>query len=251
MVAEAPLLVLTVLLVFCRIGTCLMVLPGFGSARVPARVRLFLALAATLALTPGLSPTLRPVILAAGEAGMLDLILVEIGIGLLIGTAGRLLLGALQMMMTVANSMIGIATMPGMPVEDEEAVPPFVSLAALFATLLLFVLDLHLEILKGLWASYAAVPVGGGFAGDRALDWLGLRLGEASLAALQVTSPFLVYGILVNLGTGLINKIMPALPVFFIVQPLVMIGGILMMASTLAVAILLYMDVFGVWLQFG
>ena len=48
MIAEAletlPGFVLSVFLVFCRIGSCLMLIPVFGSARVPVQVRLMLCL---------------------------------------------------------------------------------------------------------------------------------------------------------------------------------------------------------------
>ena len=56
---SAPDTVLLVFLLFCRIGGCLMLMPGFSSARVPVQVRLFIAVAVTLALTPLLLPALR------------------------------------------------------------------------------------------------------------------------------------------------------------------------------------------------
>ena len=59
MTPSAPETVLLVFLVFCRIGGCLMLMPGFSSPRVPVQVRLFIAIAVTLALTPLLLPTLQ------------------------------------------------------------------------------------------------------------------------------------------------------------------------------------------------
>ena len=44
--------VLTAFILFCRIGGCLMLMPGFSSPRVPMVVRLFLCFAITLALVP-------------------------------------------------------------------------------------------------------------------------------------------------------------------------------------------------------
>ena len=41
-----------VILILCRIGTTLMVAPGFSSARVPARVRLYVAFSLALAMAP-------------------------------------------------------------------------------------------------------------------------------------------------------------------------------------------------------
>ena len=44
--------VLVTFIVFCRIGACLMLVPGYSSINVPAQVRLFVALVTTFALTP-------------------------------------------------------------------------------------------------------------------------------------------------------------------------------------------------------
>ena len=52
MTVIGPQVLLATFLIFCRIGTCLMLMPGFSSPRVPVRVRLFLAVAVTLALAP-------------------------------------------------------------------------------------------------------------------------------------------------------------------------------------------------------
>ena len=47
-----PHLALGVFVLFCRIGGCLMLAPGFSNTQIPVQVRLFIALAATLALAP-------------------------------------------------------------------------------------------------------------------------------------------------------------------------------------------------------
>ena len=54
-----PETILVVFLLFCRIGGCLMLMPGFSSSRVPVQVRLFVAVSVTLALTPLLLPTVN------------------------------------------------------------------------------------------------------------------------------------------------------------------------------------------------
>ncbi|WP_181704744.1 flagellar biosynthetic protein FliR [Chthonobacter rhizosphaerae] len=251
MAETVPALILSVFLLFCRIGACLMVLPGVGSARVPTQVRLFLAFGVTLALAPGLVPLVLPVVRAEGETDFLALVAVEVVVGLLIGTVGRSLLAALQALATATNSFLGIAAMPGAPVEDTEAAPALVTLITLFSVLLLFLTDLHLEILRGLWASYATVPVGTGYPAGSGLDWLVDRISQAFLTALQVTSPYMLYGFLVNLGTGLVNKMMPALPVFFIAQPFVMLGGFILLMTTLGAVVAVYGEVFSAWLAFG
>ena len=50
--ALAPKAAIGAFVLFCRIGACLMLGPGFSNAQIPAQVRLFVALAITLTLTP-------------------------------------------------------------------------------------------------------------------------------------------------------------------------------------------------------
>ena len=51
-VALAPNAALGAFMLFCRIGGCLMLAPGFSNTQIPTQVRLFVALAVTLTLTP-------------------------------------------------------------------------------------------------------------------------------------------------------------------------------------------------------
>ena len=84
-----PETILTVFLLFCRIGGCLMLMPGFSSSRVPVQVRLFIAVAVTLALSPILLPTVNVVLPNIEPAAVLSLILSETLTGALIGLIGR------------------------------------------------------------------------------------------------------------------------------------------------------------------
>ncbi len=52
--------VLSVFVLFCRIGACLMLMPGISGPRIPVKVRLFLAFAVTLGLAPLLSSEIGP-----------------------------------------------------------------------------------------------------------------------------------------------------------------------------------------------
>ena len=59
-------LVMSVFLIFCRIGTCLLMMPGFSSSRIPMQIRLFVSVAISLALSPALLPILQPLVAGAG-----------------------------------------------------------------------------------------------------------------------------------------------------------------------------------------
>jgi flagellar biosynthesis protein FliR len=46
---------------------------------------------------------------------------------------------------------------------------------------------------------------------------------------LRLASPFLVYALIVNLMLGLINKLTPQIPVYFVSLPFVLTGGLLLL----------------------
>src|SRR4029078_5155916 len=92
--------VLVTFIVFCRIGACLMLVPGYSSVNVPAQVRLFVALVTTFALTPILIAVLKPLTDKAAPPTLRLLICSELVVGSVIGLGGRVLFLALQTMAT-------------------------------------------------------------------------------------------------------------------------------------------------------
>src|ERR1044072_6418085 len=82
------------ILMFARIGTMIMLLPGLGYMSVPARVRRTIALVLTFVLFPlhraGYTIDLRspgPVIIALGQ---------ELAVGVVLGLPARLTISALE-----------------------------------------------------------------------------------------------------------------------------------------------------------
>ena len=96
MIGDLPDIVLSLFLIFCRVGTCLLVMPGISSARIPAQVRLFLSFAVSLALAPGLLPVVEPLVKSADESQHLYLIFSEAMVGFFIGILGRSFMLALS-----------------------------------------------------------------------------------------------------------------------------------------------------------
>jgi flagellar biosynthetic protein FliR len=243
--------VLLVFLLFCRIGGCLMLMPGFSSSRVPMHVRLFIAFAVTLALAPVLLPTLRGALPNLSEARLMLLLVSETGIGILIGAMGRFFFLALQFMATAAAMCIGLANLPGTPVEDNEPIPAFATLTTLTATLLFFLADQHWEVLRALLASYAALPVTDAFDADFTLAKLTDAASSAFFLALQIASPFIVYALIINFLVGIASKFTPQIPVYFVSVPLVLVGGFVIFYFVAAESLRLFMMGFMGWLARG
>nr|WP_249157083.1 flagellar biosynthesis protein FliR [Bradyrhizobium sp. KB893862 SZCCT0404] len=219
-------------IVFCRIGACLMFVPGYSSVNVPAQVRLFIALVTTFALTPILIAVVKPLTENVAPLSLALLIGSEILVGSVIGLGGRVFFLALQTMATVMASAIGLSNIPGTPVADTDPAPALVPLIMASVTTLFFMTDQHWQVLRGLMNSYDVWHPGSRIGGSMPLDQLVGRLSEAFVLTLRIASPFIVYSVIVNFAVGLLNKLTPAIPVYFISVPFVLFGGFLLLYLT-------------------
>jgi flagellar biosynthetic protein FliR len=246
--AEAVLLYF---LLLCRIGSCLMFMPGFSSPRVPGQVRMLLAIAVTLALAPVLIPTVKAEVPLAGQPIPFRLMMTEIAVGSLIGLMGRFFYLALEFMGTAIASSVGLSNLPGTPVEHTDPVPALSSIITLTATVLFFLADAHWEVVRGLIASYTAMPVSKGFVTDFSLAQLTDALATAFTLTLQISAPFIIYAIAINFLFGIVNKLIPQIGVYFISMPFVMVGGLLLLYLTISDFMRLFMENFMSWLVHG
>ena len=91
-------------LVFLRVGSIVMLMPGVGEGFVPPRIRLAFALLLSLCLAPIALPSLPPMPSTVGELG--GQVLKELLVGLMLGALLRFFLSALS----VAGEVISIQT---------------------------------------------------------------------------------------------------------------------------------------------
>lgn len=222
--------VLAAFAVFCRIGACIMVMPGFSSARVPARARLFVALALSLAAMPLLYDTLHKLLDGQSLSRLVSIMVTETLIGVVLGFIARLFFLMLEMLASTIAQAIGVAGIAGAPVEEGAGEPTLVTFILIAATLLFFLSDLHLEVVRGLIASYDVAPPGAGFPARFSMSEIADALSGASLLALRLSGPFIVLSIVVNFAFGLANKMTPMIQIYFAAMPvLIGLGFLLMM----------------------
>ncbi|PYE87677.1 flagellar biosynthetic protein FliR [Phyllobacterium leguminum] len=213
-------------LVFARVGACLMTMPGISSPRVPLSVRLFLALALSLAVVPLLEPRMAAAVGNAEPWTLLRLIVTESMVGGLIGILAQIYFWALQFMASVIAAAIGYSGAPGGAVEQTEPQAIIGSIITFSALFLFFVTDLHLEVLRALLASYSVIPIDSGLKPSAALVDITDAFSSAFTGTLRIAAPFIVFAVLVNIAIGLINKLTPTIPVYFISMPFVLAGGL-------------------------
>jgi flagellar biosynthetic protein FliR len=229
------------LLVFSRVGAALMVMPAFGESYVPSRIRLALALGVTLAVLPSL-PARPPI--PDQPAGLALLIGGESLIGAAIGLIARLLVSALNVAGAVIGLQSGLSfaqfydpTLGGQNVLI-GALLSLIGLTAIFAT------DLHLPMIQGIADSYTLIRPGAGLPLGDLAEAAGQMTALAFSLGLKIASPFIVYGILFGVGSGVLARLMPQIQISFIAMPLQLLLSFALLASMLPIAMLWFLDRF-------
>ena len=249
--AFAPRASIGAFVVFCRIGGCLMLAPGFSNSQIPTQIRLFVALAVTLALTPLLFDKIPAAALGDDPLLTLKLIAVESLVGGMIGFLARVFFAALETLAAGAAQMLGFANPFGLQIEAGEALPPLATLVSLAAMTLTFVADLHWELLRGLVASYDVVPVGADFNARLALREVADAFGESFRLTLRIVSPYVIYALIVNLTLALVNRLTPQIQIFYVAMPFIAAGGLALLYFTARPAIEAFLIGFAAWLASG
>ncbi|GAJ94970.1 flagellar type III secretion system protein FliR [Agrobacterium rhizogenes] len=236
MISDPQGTILALFLAFCRIGGCVMVLPGFSSGRVPPQIRLLLAAALSMAILPLLWNTIYPEV-SKSSATYISLIFTETVIGLMYGMMARLYTLGLQFAGTVISMLIGFNAPGGMDVIEDSNETSLTSLISFCGLMILFVLDFHHYVLQALVESYSVIPFGGHVDVRASLISVTDTLATTTFIMLRLASPFLLYGLMFQISIGFINKLAPQIPIYFISTPYLLMGGLFMLYLSIAAMI--------------
>jgi len=230
------------LLIFVRVGSAFMMLPGFAEAYVAARVRLLLALGVSVVLAGPLAGSLPP--LPATPLGLGRLIAGELLLGLFLGVSARVAFSALHIAGTTLAFQSGLAAAAIFdPNEATQGTLPgnFLTTTAL---VLLFVTDGHHLLLQALAASYVGLPAGvAPPLGDMA-ELLAQLIGQAFAVGVRIAAPLLLVSLLMYLGMGVLNRLMPTFQVFFIALPLQLLVAFATLMLSFAAGLLAFFSLF-------
>lgn len=243
--------ILGILLLFCRMGGRIIVAPGFSSPRIPVQVRLFMAVGITCALSPMMLREMVETLAVIPAHQHMFLILQETLFGVLIGFMARCFFLALQFAATAISNFIGLAGIPGIPLEEGDTGSPLATLTSTAAILIVFTLGLHLELLRAVIDSYDVLPIGHGVAAELALSSVLATISETWLLALQLSGPFLLYGVIVNLALALGNRFAQQISVYHATTGAVMLGGFLLLYLIWMDWIMVFAAAYRSWLMEG
>lgn len=218
-----------ILLVFTRISAALLLLPGFGDTGVLARMRVLAGLAIAAAVA-GAVPEMP--VNVPGAWSILLAVAAEAFSGALLGTLARTFVSGVLIAGQVIGLNIGMGNIFAQGVAIDQAATVGATLyAGLIA--IMFASGGHHVILRALVESYAVLPpaafpnVG---ASARAVVEAGvhcLRTGG------QLALPFLLLAFVFNVSLAVVNKALPAMPVFMIAAPALVVTGLYLLAGAM------------------
>lgn len=212
--------VVNVFLVFIRVGACLMIVPGLSTARVPVRVRLYLALIMAMAIAPAIEAGEHPT-----DSELSQLIVTEFLAGLVLGSAARIFIEMLEFMGSAISNYIGMTWLSA-GFDSGEPQSTVAVLLTVTGTLIVMLMEFPHYLVSAIVQSYNDIPMARVPNTATILRHFVGAMGAAFVVGIQISAPFVVYGLALNMMFGVLGKLVPQFPSFFISGPFIVLGGL-------------------------
>src|SRR6201989_733184 len=237
-----PALAAAFMLVFARIGAMVMLLPGFGETNIPVRIKLAIALALTLIILPLHRAAYQ--IDMQSMAPLMVLLGHEIAIGIVLGATARVTLAALQVAGSVIAQQLGLGFVTAIdPTQGQQGLLIGNFLTILGLTLL-FATDTHHLVIAALNDSYAIFAPGELIPSGDIASLAPRAFAAAFRIGAQLAAPFLVFGLVFNMGLGVLARLMPQMQVYFVGVPLSILAAFLILGLVIASMMGTFLDYF-------
>ncbi|GAB7554220.1 flagellar biosynthetic protein FliR [Novosphingobium sp. 11B] len=237
------------LLLFCRVGSVIMLLPAFSDDGLPMQIRLVMALAFTFGMYGMLEPHVTPALQSG--LSMPLLVIGEVMVGLALGMIVRILFSAAAIAGALASQQVGLSSALVVDAAMGGQVPLLARFVGVAAIVVCLSTGVHHLWIASIFKSYASFPVGGM---PPAADFAHLAvavMGQATALGLSLCAPLILYGMLFNLGQGLAARVAPSIQVFFIMQPANLLLGLSVLAMTLGAMLTAFANAMATFMQSG
>ncbi len=237
-----PALAATFMLVFARVGAMVMLMPGFGESNIPVRIKLGIALLLTLIILPLHRAAYQVDLTSMSSLGVL--MVHEIVIGIVLGATARVTLSALAVAGSVIAQQLGLGFVTAVdPTQGQQGLLIGNFLTILGLTLL-FATDTHHLVIAALNESYRIFSPGELLSTGDVAALATRAFAEAFKIGLQLSAPFLVFGLVFNIGLGVLARLMPQMQVYFVGVPLSIMVGFLIFALVITAMMGTYLNYF-------
>lgn len=231
------------IIVFLRLTGVFLFAPGISSRAVPVRVRLFLAIILSISLAPGVTEPAIEVVKNASISNIGFILVKELAVGAVLGLSIRILFNSFEAFGVIVSFMIGLNNSFVSSSESNEQIPAIASLVNIIAILFFFISDLHWLLLSGFITSYQAIGIGSGISPQASL----IHIVDVSIlsivSAVKMATPLIILSLVINGVSGLINRMIQQVPIYFVSMPFLSITGLFVLFLTLPAAIMFMIQI--------
>ena len=215
---------------FLRVLALFTAAPVFSMRAIPLRTKIGLAFLVALCAQAALPA--QPVIDLNGRAA-LGAVLQQVGVGLAIGFAVRLVFTAVELAGEIIGLQMGLNFASFFDPTSNAQVSAVARFFGNIAMLLFIVINGHLMVLMAALESFERFPVDGHFM--QAVAQMRLHeLGAGLFAsALWIALPMMALLLFVNLTLGIISRVAPQMNIFAVGFPVTLTVGMLGITATL------------------
>ncbi len=229
-------------IIFSRIGSIMLFIPGFGETYVSARARLGLALTFCLVLFPIISPKLPPIPVDILKATLI--LAGEVSIGIFIGLLMRVIQATLHIAGMKIAFMTGLSTATMFDANQSTQGSVIGGFLSVVGITLFFTTDLHHVAFRAITESYDIINVAKMPPFNEFAETMGNFVSESFFIAFKISAPVILVGLMLYLAAGLMGRLMPTMQVFFILMPVQIYVGFLFMGLAFSGMMLAYISFF-------
>jgi flagellar biosynthetic protein FliR len=227
------------LLIFTRLGTAMMIMPGMGDSFVNTRVRLLMVLGMSFVLTPVMQSFMPEQV--PSFPVLFSLIMMEFVIGLFFGSLARIFMVALDVAGMIISTTSGLANAqvfnPAFSTQG-SITGAFLSMTGV---VLLFATNLHHMLIYGLVESYHMFPVGAVPDTGSMAQLVTSAFSSSFLVGFQIAIPFVVVAMMLYIGMGVLSRLMPQVQVFILALPVQIMLSLVTLSLILSSAFLFWL----------
>ena len=233
------------LVLFTRVMAMFSFLPALREVYFSPRIRIVLAFLTCLVIYPILHPIFPKV--PTHVSNIATILAIEFLVGALIGSSIKIYFGALDIVGNILSMNSSLSAANFFDNNQKTQQPIFSIFLHLLGVMAIFASDTHHSYFKGIVVSYDKFRVNETLIAADMAKFITNTFNEAFIVGFKIASPFIIVHLSMQIGTGVLSKLMPSLQIFFILLPaqmLAMFAVLLIIAPTLNFYIIEYINNF-------
>lgn len=219
------------LLTSIRLGPLFIAAPGLGSLRIPAMARGLFVLGISAMLVSGSIAEMR-FVPPADLGTLLVMALSELMVGTTLAFGLIAGFAAFQLGGRIIDLQIGFGIANIFDPATRAQTPLLGSALQLAALMVFFSMDGHLLLMRGVAYSLGQIPLGTTFS-ELPIAAIVAQFGAMFTFGLAIVAPVMIVLLMLDVGLATISRTMPQVNVFFVMIPIKVFAGLVVLAVSL------------------